>query len=238
MTVQERCVALRQRMSRGRERRQEHKGAEALRERATELLEIGEKLAPVVGRVVVLRRHEISLPALGESYKAIVALNEYREALGTEAAKTGRQYARLTKAIEKVIEARQVQISGALEALDRGSGSPDDSILSVLQEFPGKRAEAARIRAEWKAVPSGRRLLSASADELDSALTRRRNILVQIERLMGDINVGEMPDEVRNFFRALSELHSVPFERMTPSVQRWLEEKGLLKHVRVSFASG
>jgi hypothetical protein len=225
-------------MSRGRERRLEHRGAEAFRQRAIELQEVAEKLAPVAGRAEVLRRHGIALPALVEFEKAMVSLGDYREALATETAGGGRQYARLTKAIEKVIEARQIQISGALEALDRSNGTPDESILSVLQELPGKRAEAARIRTELKAIPSGRRLLSATAEELESALTRRRLIKTQIERLMGDIGVGQMPEEVRKFFRELSETHSVPFERMAPSVQHWLQEKDLLKHVRVSFANG
>lgn len=236
MTVQERCVVLRQRIALGRERRQEHKGAEALRQRAAELQELREKLEPVIGRVEVLQRHEMPLQEIAEAEKARGALSEYREALATDVGGTGRPFTRLTKAIEKLIDARQDQIERALDALDQTIGSPDDSILSVLQAFPGKQAEAARIRAEWKGVPSGKRLLAATPDELASALARRRNIQAQITRLMGDI--GDMPDEVSAFFRELSVSRSVPFASVTPTVEQWLLDKRLLQHVRVSFANG
>lgn len=235
MTVQERCTVLRQRIAQGRERRQEHKGAEALRQRASELQELREKLEPVIRRVEVLQRHEMSLQEVAEVEKAKGAMSEYREALATEVGGTGRPFTRLTKAIQKLVDARQDQIESALDALDQSIGSPDDSILSVLQGFPGKQAEVARIRAEWKAVPSGKRLLTATADELASALERRRNIQAQITRLMGDI--GDMPDEVSAFFRKLSVSHSVPFASVTPTVEHWLLEKKLLQHVRVSFAN-
>lgn len=235
MTVQERCEVLRRRIAQGRERRQEHKGAEALRQRAAELQDLREKLAPVIGRVEVLQRHEMHLQEVAEVEKAKGALSEYREALATEVGGTGRPFARLTKAVDKLIETRQDQIGKALDALDRRIGSPDDSILSVFQAFPGKEAEASRIRTEWKAIPSGKRLLAMTADELGSALARRRNIQAQIKRLMGDI--GDMPDEVSGFFRELSASRSVPFARVTPTVQQWLLQKKLLEHVRVSFAN-
>jgi hypothetical protein len=52
--------------------------------------------------------------------------------------------------------------------------------------------------------------------------------------LSDDLKPSEFPVEVLDFFKAGRQGQGAPLEKFTEGVKRWLEERGLLKNVRVT----
>src|SRR5262245_25310578 len=228
MALLDRCKALRQQIETHDDLRRAHKEAEAFRDRATTLEEIHQALAAAMGRIGVLRSKGIPSVRLPDPTGAVAALGEYKQALADDTT-DGSAFSRFRRSVEKVTREVGTAVEKVLDSLKRDLPSIEEAFLKQVELIPAYSAQVARIRRERDVLFAGIEPAGMSPEELATFLDRRDDL----RKLADQLTPSEFPKEVLDFFRAARLQDGAPFEKLTETVRRWLQERDQLKNVRV-----
>jgi hypothetical protein len=230
MTLPERCKNVRAQIERRNNLRVAHKGAEAFRARASELVGVRVEVVSELERIVVLRRKGLTVVKPPALTLTLEVLRECESALQTNPTESGKDYGRLKRSIEKVRKEVASTAEKALEAVNRDLPSIEEGFLKQVELIPAYAGQVARIREQRDRLQRGTNLQSMSAAELEQFLDRRNALRVLADQL----NPEEFPKEVLDFFKAARH-GGAPLDKFTPTVREWLSQRDQLKNVRVSI---
>lgn len=233
MTLLDRCQTLRQRIEKHDSLRRAHKEAEGFRDRASALKEVRQALGDGMGRVRVLRLKGVAITKMPDPSTALAALQDYRQSLVEGSTEGGRDYGRLKRSLEKVGKEVVAAVEKALESVKRDLPTVEEAFLKQVALIPAYANQVDRIRAERDALFARSEPAQMAPDDLATFLDRRD----QLRRLADELNPEEFPKEVLDFFKAARQQGGAPFEKLTETVQLWLEERDQLKNVRVTVVA-
>ena len=230
MTIVERCNQLRQDIESRNTLRKAHNEAAAYRNRSEELREISGMLRSDFARIAVLKKALGSIQKLPVTSTAQQVLGELRATLVSDPAESGKDYGRFKRSLDKVVKDSGSAIDTALDSVKRDLPSIEESFLRQVELVPGHAEQVARIRRERSLLQDGTDLRSKTAAELEVFLNRRD----ELRKLADELDPGEFPKEVLEFFRAARRQGGAPLDKLTDEVRQWLSQRDQLKNVRVS----
>jgi hypothetical protein len=230
MALFDRCKSLRDRIAGHESLRRAHKQAEAVSNRANELVKVQRELSADMRRVKVLRAKGLEVPPLPSPAAALAARDDYAEELKGSFSEGG-NYRRLMRSLDRVARDLREAVTKALATVKRDLPTIDDGFLNLVALIPAHSEQVARIRNARDALFARADLASMSPEEL-------KTFLDQLEDLRKDadsLSPTEFPKEVLDFFKAVRHRDGAPLEKLTETVRAWLEERDQLRNVRVRF---
>ncbi|MEQ1886560.1 MAG: hypothetical protein ABL967_15960 [Bryobacteraceae bacterium] len=232
MTVLERCKNLREVITQRDVLRRADKEAEAFRARVGELRPTRTQLAADVEKLEVLQRKGVAIikPPLPTS--ALKVLKDCESSLAANPTETGRDFGRLKRSLEKVGEDLRTATSKALDLVTGDLPSIEENLLKQQELIPSRKDQVARIREKRDTLVKAKAiyLRSRTAQDLDQFLDKRN----ELRALAEELNVGDVPKEVLEFFKAERQ-GGAPLEKLTDTVRDWLAAQGQLKDLRIIF---
>ena len=229
MTVLDRCTTVRSQIQTRNILKLAYKNAETFRERATELKELRASLDAAMSRLDVLKARDLLPRVVPSPAKAATVVARCQEGLAANPNEIGSDYGLLKRALGGLTKDLLGVVDKVIEAVERDLPSVDEAFLKQVELIPGYQGKVLGIRQQRQAFLQGadpRR----SAEALEQFLDRR----TELRALADDLKPSEFPTEVLDFFKAGRQGQGAPLERFTDGVKKWLNERGLLKNVRVT----
>jgi hypothetical protein len=228
MVLLDRCTSLRERIGKHDSLRRAHKDAEAFRDRANALEGVHRELSVAIRRIEVLRLKRVEVAKLPDPAPAVAARDGYLAELRGGSSEGG-NYSRFKRSMDKISREVSAAVAKALEAVTRDLPTIEEAFLKQVEAIPAHTEQVARVRRERDALFAKADPASMSPEELSAFLDRRDDL----RKLADQLNPGEFPKEVLDFFRAARQQDGAPIEKLTDTVRAWLEERDQLKNVRV-----
>lgn len=232
MTVFERCKNLRELITHRDTLRLADKKAEAFRARVDELRPTRTRLEEDMERLEVLQSKGVAIVKPPLPTSALKALRDFESSLAANPTETGRDFGRLKRALEKVGDEVRMATSNAIDLITGDLPSIEESLLKQHELIPSRKDQVSRIRDKRDALAKAKAiyLRSRTAQDLDQFLGKRN----ELRTLAEEINFGDVPKEVLEFFKAERQ-GGAPLEKLTDTVRDWLAAQGQLKHLRIIF---
>ncbi len=228
MVLLDRCTSLRARIAKHELLRRAHKQAEAFRDRANALNRTHHDLAAAIRRLEVLRVKGFEVAKLPDPAAALAARDTYVEEV-SDGSSEGGAYSRFKRSVDKVTRDVGAAVTKALETLKQDLPTIEEAFLKQVEHIPSHMEQVARIRRQRSALFGNTDPADMTPEELATFLDRRDDL----RRLADQLNPNEFPKEVLDFFRAVRQQDGAPLEKLTETVRAWLEDRDLLKNVRV-----
>lgn len=229
MTVLDRCTIVRSQIQARNALKLAYKNAETFRERATELKDLREAVDAALSRLEVLKARDLLPRVVPSPAKAATVIAKCQQGLAANPNEIGSDYGLLKRALGSLTKEVLSVVDKALESVQRDLPSIDEAFLKQVELVPGYQDRVLGIRQQRQAFLQGtdpRR----SAEALAQFLDRR----TELRALADGLKPSEFPTEVLDFFRASRQGQGAPLEKLTDGVKRWLDDRGLLKNVRVT----
>jgi hypothetical protein len=229
VTVLDRCTSVRSQIQARNALKLAYKNAETFRERATELKELREGLDAAVARLDVLKARELLPRSVPSPAKATTVVARCQEGLAANPNEIGTDYGLLKRALGGLTKEVLGVVDKVLEAVQRDLPSVDEAFLKQVELVPGYQGKVVSIRQQRQAFLQGTDP-KRSSEALAQFLDRR----TELRSLADDLEPSQFPTEVLDFFKAGRQGQGAPLEKFTDGVKQWLNERGLLKNVRVT----
>jgi len=229
VTVLDRCMTVRSQIQARNALKLAYKNAETFRERATELRELRTDLDAAISRLKVLKARDLLPRVLPSPAKAVTVLTKCQAGLAANPNEIGSDYGLLKRALNGMTKEVLGVVDKVLDAVERDLPSVDEAFLKHVELVPGYQSKVLGIRQQRQAFLQGTDPRK-SAEALAQFLDRR----TELRSLADDLKPSEFPVEVLDFFKAGRQGQGAPLEKFTDGVKRWLNERGLLKNVRVT----
>lgn len=232
MTLLERCRTLRGAVDRRNEMKRAHKDSEVFRERLAELQTTKTALSETLARLAILREKGVAVVPLPSAAVALKATAEYRERLVGDATESGRDSGRFKRSIDKIVRDVKECDTKSTASVIRDVPSIEEVFLKQVELIPTYTTQVQKIRQVRDGLLQGIDPQSMSAESLARFLDRR----AELRALADQLNPGEFPKEVLDFFRA-ARSGGASLDKFTVAVQAWLAARDQLKNVRVSVVA-
>ena len=203
--------------------------AERFRHQADDLRELHQKLSAGRAKRDALVARGIDIDTNANPGRSMQLLETFRKAMSDESSDGGIDFAKLKRSARAIAKRLESSLEKAIKAVKDEFHSFDEAYLQQVELIPGYSETVARIRQQRNALLQGTDPVQMAPATLADFLDRRESL----RNLSEEVQPEDFPAEVREFFRATRRQEGAPLEKFTETVRAWLQEKDLLKDIRV-----
>jgi DNA repair exonuclease SbcCD ATPase subunit len=231
MNISERCRELRARITERERLLKANKEAESIRARVDEFVTLRADIQRRLEQRMRLIEHRIPYEPVRNPSPTIELLHEVSRQVSEDYDEAGRAIGKLKRALGVLRDQLTALVAKAIADLKGGIPASDEVFLKQIEEIPSYNRRVTQIRDERDAILSGNDPMTSP-----EALQHFLEHLGSLKAATDTLNPNEFSDAVLKFFKAVRR-GGARLDDLTPEVRGWLEQKSLLKQVRITLAS-